>query len=484
LEKHALYVFFLSFLVITIQNFGKPYFIFCLLATLILLIYYWFKFKLSELLPGTVITLFILVFFKFLAPLETPEKIVWITEQWGDAKIAILLNRSRVPVEDDVKIGDIVNASGRVIQKGNPFLYLLPNLRLRIYRELEESISYPISSVAGGVTLGVRKEIPDAVKSYFLLSGLYPFLAISGLHVGVVIGTIAFMLRMFSSKKPLTKASLVVLPLIPLTGLPPSAVRAYLFTLFVSLGVESFRKVSLFYLLGVVFFITAVMGNISTGAVLSFLAVGGILVVIDSIKSKALKILLLPVAPALFTTPVVLSSFGTFNLMSVVNSQIAGFVFVPFLIVTFLAEVTFFKVGFVNRIVEILGSIFIQLSQELFFFTRDFIFYSKVPIWISGTVLIVMLFFLLSKKKLLSFLPPAFLLIYTFLSPVTVTNKAFTVDGYKLNSFRFISTEGQSYRNCLIYSNYVLPYTKKCLYGNRLVDKRVIIAPNSKEVRK
>ncbi len=483
MEKHTSYVFFLSFLVIAIQNFGKPYFLFCLLATLILLVYYWFKFKLPELLPGTVIALFVFVLFNFFSPLGSPGRVVWITEQWDDTKIAILSDRSRVPVEDDVRIGDIVDGSGRVIQKGNPFFYF-SNLRLKIYRKLEESISYPVSPVAGGVTLGVRREIPDAVKSYFLLSGLYPFLAISGLHIGIVIGVIAFILRVLSLKKPLTKASLIVLPLMPLTGLPPSAVRAYLFTLFVSLGVESSRKVSPFYLLGVVLFITAVMGNVSIGAVLSFLAVGGMLVVIDSVKSKALKFLLFLVAPVLFTVSVVLSNFGTFNLMSVVNSQIAGFVFVPFLIITFLAEVTFFKVGFVNRTVEVLGSVLIQLSQKLFFFTRDFIFYSKVPIWISGTVLIVMFLFLLSKKKLLSFLPPAFLLIYAFLFPVKVTNKTFAVDGYRLNSFWFISTEGQSYKNCLIYSNCVLPYTKKCLFRNRLVDKRVIIVPNSKEVRK
>jgi len=111
------------------------------------------------------------------------------------------------------------------------------------------------------------------------------------------------MLRMLSLKKPLTKASLVVLPLMPLTGLPPSAVRAYLFTLFVSLGVESFRKISPFYLLGVVFFITAVTGNISIGAVLSFLAVGGILVVIDSVRSKVLKILLFLQVPVLALRP-------------------------------------------------------------------------------------------------------------------------------------------------------------------------------------
>ena len=484
MEKHTTYIFFLSFLIVAIQNSGKSCFVFCLLAAFILLVYYWFKFKLSELLPGTVIALFVFIFFKFLSPVENPERVVWITERWNDTKIALLLDGSRIPVEDNVKIGDIVNESGRIIQKGSSIFYLLPNLRLRIYRKLEENIPYPVSSVAGGATLGVRREIPDAVKSYFLLSGLYPFLAISGLHIGIVIGSIAFVLRLFSLKKPLTKASLVVLPLMPLTGLPPSAVRAYLFTLFVSLGIENFRKVSPYYLLGVILFLTAVTESISIGAVLSFLAVGGILVIIDSVKSKVLKLLLFPVAPALFTLPVVLSNFGTFNLMSVVNSQIAGFIFVPFLIVTFLAEVTLFKFDFINETVEVLGSIFIQLSQKLFFFTKDFILYSRVSLWISGAVLIMMFFFLLSKKKLLSFLPPFLLLVYAFLSPVTVTDRTFTVDGYKLNSSWFISTEGQSYRNCLIYSDYVLPYTKKCLCRNKLVDKRVIITRNSKEVKK
>jgi competence protein ComEC len=64
------------------------------------------------------------------------------------------------------------------------------------------------------------------------------------------------------------------------------------------------------------------------------------------------------------------------------------------------------------------------------------------------------------------------------------TDKIFTLEGKILNSFWFISKEGQSYKNCTINSEFVFPYARKCLYRDKLVDKRVIIAPNPKEVRK
>nr|WP_163329182.1 ComEC/Rec2 family competence protein [Desulfurobacterium thermolithotrophum] len=483
MEKHTIYIFFLAFLIITLQSFGTSYFIFCVAVTFVLLTCYWIRFKLVELLPGVILSIFLLVLFKLITPIENPQKVVWITENWNDEKIALLSNGSKVPIEE-AKIGDIVDETGRVIKRGNTLIYFFPNVRYKLYKKLKESISFPISEVAGGITLGIRREIPDSVKSYFLLSGLYPFLAISGLHISIVIGAIALILKFLRIKKPLTKASLIALFFMPFTGLPTSAIRAYLFTLFISLGIENYRKFSPFYLLGIILFISAIGKSLSTGAVLSFLAVTGIIVALEFTESKIIKSLLVAIAPVLFTAPVVLSKFGTFNLLSFVNSQIAGIIFVPFLITTFLSEITFFKINFINNLVEITGSFFLQFSKELFLLTKNFIFYSKLSLWISGIALGIMFLFLLSKKSKLSFIPPVTLLFYAFFLPTEINNKTFLLKGYKMNSFQFISKEGQSFRNCLIYSDYVFPYAKKCLYKNKIFDKRVIIATKPKEVRK
>jgi len=458
-----------------LRELSSPFFPFLLISVLILFFHYAARFRAKELIPGVVAVLFSLAFFSLFKPSVSPDRVVWISEKREGVKVAILENGKRVKLSDDAKIGDIVDSSGHVLKKGNSFLNFFQNLRYSLYRKVEEHVDYPISSVVGAVTLGVRYEIPYAVKGYFLLSGLYPFLAISGLHVGIVVGALAGLFKLLRFRSPLTKASLFLLPLMPLTGLPPSAVRAYLFMLFISLGIENYRRVSPLYLLGVVFLITVITGKVTLSAVLSFSAVAGILLFASSGGSKILRIIKVSIAPFLFTLPVILSTFGTVNLLSPVNSAVGALLFSPFLVLSFLSEVTLFKIPFINELLELTGFYFLKTSQILFDLSKNFILYSPTPLWLSGVCMVLMLTISLMGRRNLLLFPPIFLLAYAFFNSPTVEGKKVEIEGWRLNSFWFISGEGRALKNCRVLSNYVLPATRKFLPANELLDKRAII---------
>ncbi len=436
---------------------------------------YALRFKVRELIPGTIVLTLLLAISSQFTPSEDEEirnakKVLWIKEYRDNYKAAILEGWKYVKLKEEAEPGDYVDLEGKVVKNPN---FSLEKLRYRLYRRIEESIDYPISALIGATTLGFRYELPASVKGYFALSGIYHFLAISGLHVGIVVGAIALLFKALKLKKPLTAASISILPLMPLTGLPPSALRSYLFMLLLAVGLESFRKITPLYLLGIVMLFTVLTGKFNLSAALSFSAVGGILVAIEGEGGKLSKTIKASFAPMLFTLPIVLNVFGTFNPMSWLTTLLAGILFTPFLIGAFLTQVTLEKVLLINQITEFLGYQFIRSSHYLFELTKWSLTHYEAPLWVAGTTMLLMLFLSLFTRPVYSFLPPVCLAFISLIHPTMVSGVKVELPGWKLNSFHFISTEGQKYRNSVLEANYVFPATRKLLFRNRLVDIRL-----------
>ncbi|RUM44459.1 MAG: hypothetical protein DSY35_01990, partial [Desulfurobacterium sp.] len=204
----------------------------------------------------------------------------------------------------------------------------------------------------------------------------------------------------------------------------------------------------------------------------SFCAVGGILLSLEG-EGRLLKTVKVSLAPMLFTLPIVLNIFGTVNILSWLNTILAGFLFTPFLILSFLFQVTFGRLEFLNRLTELLGYLFIESSQYLFFLTKWSVVHCEVPLFLSGAVMVLTLIFILFLRPVYGFVPLTFLLVYSVLFQTVEEGKKLFVRGWKLNSFYFISTEGQRYRNSEIGSSYVFPFSRKLLFRSRLVDCRV-----------
>ncbi len=472
IEKPVVYVFFLSFLVLTVKELQTPYFPLLLLSTLLIFLNYSLRFRVRELLPGII---FVVVLLGVSSLLSKPpgnqnvREVLWIKELPNDEKVAFVEGHKYIKLRESAFPGDKVDLSGNLVERSN---FSPERVRYELYKGLEEKIDYPVSSLVGAVTLGVRYELPDSIKGYFSLAGIYHFLAISGLHVGIVVGFLSLLFKTLRIRRPVTLSSILILPLIPLTGLTPSVLRAYLFTFLLGLGLESYRKVNPLYLLGVVLLMSVTFTEFNLSAALSFSAAGGILLALRGRENWWLKTLKVSVSPVLFTLPVVLTVFGTLNLLSWINSIVSTILFIPFLIFSFMEQITLGKFELINRFTENLGFLFVESSKFLFNLTKWAVIHCEVPLFISGAVMVLSLFLVLFSKPSYSFVPPILLLIYSLIFPTNVTKNVF-IDGKKLNSFYFISTEGQRYSNSKIESSYVLPYTRELLFKSKLVDLRL-----------
>lgn len=123
--------------------------------------------------------------------------------------------------------------SGAVVASVTPgpngALPVLHDTRSRLERVLHSSVPGPVAPVASAVLFGLRGGLPPETYAYFRKAGLAHLLAVSGLHVGLVLG-----LALLASQALIGRryglyliAPLVLLwGYILLAGAPPSAVRA------------------------------------------------------------------------------------------------------------------------------------------------------------------------------------------------------------------------------------------------------------------
>ena len=78
-----------------------------------------------------------------------------------------------------------------VLGKGkvNPFLGLALSIKDRMEEIIEDTLEYPQTVLLKGILLGERRGIPENLREIFTRTGTVHILAISGLHVGLVVVT-------------------------------------------------------------------------------------------------------------------------------------------------------------------------------------------------------------------------------------------------------------------------------------------------------
>ncbi len=106
---------------------------------------------------------------------------------------------------------------------------VLHSVRSRLAGALQRGISAPQSALAQALLLGIRGELPEAVKDSFRTAGMAHLLAISGLHVGIVMAlSLAAASAAVGRGTPLTVAlaALTVWTYAALSGFDPPVVRA------------------------------------------------------------------------------------------------------------------------------------------------------------------------------------------------------------------------------------------------------------------
>ncbi|PID79729.1 DNA internalization-related competence protein ComEC/Rec2 [bacterium DOLZORAL124_64_63] len=219
-----------------------------------------------------------------------------------------------------------------------PLRAALEQTREKLARRLRNLLPGPEGELAGAILLGRRTVVSRGTARLFGQLGLAHLFAVSGLHVGVLLGLVWIPARSLGLSPGGRWALLLILlpPYILLTGLPGSVVRAAGLALLATLGPALGRRVDSLQALGLLYW-----GNIlwqparvmDTGVLLSYGAVGSILLW-GRIRGPALamggrigrhvgELLQMGLAAQWGTLPAVAASFGQISLYSPLANLVA-----------------------------------------------------------------------------------------------------------------------------------------------------------------
>jgi len=299
--------------------------------------------------------------------------------------------------------------------EGNVSFPAAVDIRKHLLKRLREGgLNGRTSNLARAVLLADKSGLDRALKDSYIYLGIAHFLALSGLHLGIVILPVSYILKLAGIKKG--KANIVIALFAVLyaavAGFPPSLLRAAsLFLAAIMLRTLNTRSDLTESLLTGSLALAAASPSIvyNTGFQLSFLAVAGIfllgLPIIDSIKSvlprgktgKAISYIITPlvitVSVNIFLLPMILNVYGRCSLISPVVNLIIILPFTAFVYsacVYLLLPVTFISsaaAGVLNIIARFLYDIPSAISSRYYpaLYSDDL----ETAIYIISVILIV-----------------------------------------------------------------------------------------------
>lgn len=330
------------------------------------------------------------------------------------------------------------------------------SLRHRLRSKIKSYIFWPQREILDGILLGFREEIPKDFENIFIKTGTMHLLSISGLHVGLVIVVIMFLLRMGNVPRKL-RFFLILLFLLfyaPLTGLRVPVIRASIMAAVVLIGFLFERETDIVNSLGIAALIILLFCPnqiFSVGFQLSFVCLLSIIYFSPTIETALnlgagpparLKFYLkksisVSLAAWIVTLPLSICYFNNFSLLTVVSNLVA--IPLSFLIIIFAIIFVVFGVGFLANFWAHLTSLTIGLLLK-FLGLLSFIpfgFY-KASAWSAGAVIAFYLFmiFIFNYRRLRLrpfYLLSAGLLIFACMSWAPVFKKS--GDIMKVNFF-------------------------------------------------
>lgn len=118
---------------------------------------------------------------------------------------------------------------------GNAFFHGVYDLKERLAATIRSSALPGSASTLSGLILGTREEIPREVIEDFITTGTLHFLAISGLHVGILVLSIYPLLLLLGVPKRIVVIIVIIIASLYalLTGLKPPVLRATLMVIFI-----------------------------------------------------------------------------------------------------------------------------------------------------------------------------------------------------------------------------------------------------------
>ena len=230
----------------------------------------------------------------------------------------------------------------KVIGQQQDIAFYLGVSKQYFFDNLDKYLVEPASSLSKAILLASRREIPQELRNKFAQVGLSHVIAISGLHMAIIVWLLQSLLMTLGIRRQTSFIYLFLFLLVYLylIGFVPSAMRASLMVMMVLLGPILRRQtMSVYSLILAADIFVLVNPNLlvyDIGFQLSFLAVLGLLFYIKYFqkvlifipnKYKLREVLSVTLAAQVFTWPLIVYYFHIFSFIA----PLANFLILPFL---------------------------------------------------------------------------------------------------------------------------------------------------------
>lgn len=208
--------------------------------------------------------------------------------------------------------------------KQNPFLGYLAQIRVKVESLANQTLPQPLSSLLIGIIFGIKENMPANFLTSLQNTGVAHVIAVSGMNVTM---TAAFLLSIFGyflGRRLATFATIVgILIFSVFAGMQASIVRAAIMGTLALSGQLFGRQYSNWYgllLAGFIMVVIAPSVVAEVGFQLSFLSTIGILCIQPLIKRLPIvgDDIATTMSAQLATVPILISTFGSYGLLSVV----------------------------------------------------------------------------------------------------------------------------------------------------------------------
>lgn len=267
--------------------------------------------------------------------------------------------------------------------------------------------------IAQALIFGERNEIDSAISERFLEFGIIHLLAISGLHVGLVVAFIFyFLIRIGLSRERSFLLLFVLLPFyIILAGGAPSVIRAGLVTMVLLLSIQFKAKILPLDALSIIFlfmlFVNPYYIN-EIGFQLSFLVSFSLVLsapcIIRKYESRPLQMLSVTSIAQLSSLPVILTYNYEISLLSlplnILFVPLMSFIILPLSFISYVSFHLFQPLGTVfSSILSVIlqySFAFLEWAEHFSFFTLTF---GKPERWLIVIYYVVIVYFFMSWEN-------------------------------------------------------------------------------------
>lgn len=285
------------------------------------------------------------------------------------------------------------------------------NYMTRVSDSFIDDASPSFANMFRAVTIG-EKDIYKDSQEKIRYVGIAHLFAMSGLHIGIVIGIFSFLMKYLKINKKLRDILTLFFISIYIFSvqLSPSLIRAYLMCSIALVTHFLYDKYDVKRALVLSFLLSLIVKPIwlfNISFQMSYLAMIGIFYFyplfrkINIIKSKILDYILFTVAIQIFLAPLIINTFGIMPLWSILSSTVLTPIGTVFILLSYFGIfLENFDLGFLLfPILEKVYNIFSYLID--YFYSYDFLnlaYYNKYVIYIYIPVFIAIILSIVYKK--------------------------------------------------------------------------------------